>query len=188
MKIEKTKLEGVLLITPELFPDGGKEIFADHRGIFIEIYNEFKYKSSDIDVHFVEDDISISTKNVLRGIHGNSETWKLISCLQGKLFFVVVNCDKKSDKFGTWESFNLNDSNHSRILVPPKHGNGYVALTDTVMIHYKQSSYYNPTEQFTYRWNDPKFGIPWPVKDPILTPRDASAKYIEKKKIWKLGN
>lgn len=171
MKIEKTSLDGALLIKPEFF--------SDERGYFLETYSESKYKSQDIDIHFVEDDISISKKNVLRGIHGNNETWKLISCVHGKIFFVVVNCDKKSPAFGKWESFDLNDENHWRVLVPPMYGSAYVALTDKVIVQYKQSSYYNSQGQFTYRWDDPKFSINWPIENPILSPRDAGTKFID---------
>lgn len=171
MKIEETSLEGVLLIKPELF--------EDERGCFLETYNKSKYGDLGIDINFVEDDISISKKNVLRGIHGNNETWKLISCVHGKIFFVAVNCDKESPEFGKWESFDLNDENHWRVLLPPMYGNGYLSLTDKTIVQYKQSSYYNPAGQFTYRWNDSKFGINWPVKNPILALRDSGAKYID---------
>ncbi len=178
MKVEKTKLEGVLFIRPESFSNGRGELFNDARGMFLETYNDEKYKSYGIDVHFVEDDISVTTKNALRGIHGDHETWKLVSCLQGKVFFVVVNCDKKSAAFGEWEFFDLNGENHARVLVPPMYGIAYLALTDKTVFQYKQSMHYRPKGQFTYRWDDPKFGINWPIKNPILAPRDAAAKYI----------
>lgn len=163
-------MEGVLFVE--------RESFKDARGEFLETYNEAEYKKQGIAVDFLEDDISVSVKDVLRGIHGNDETWKLVSCLHGKVFFVVVNCDKNSAGFGTWESFDLNDVNHASILVPPLHGAAYCALTDKVIFHYKQSAYYNPKGQFTYRFDEPKFGIRWPIKNPILAPRDAAAKYI----------
>jgi dTDP-4-dehydrorhamnose 3,5-epimerase len=178
MKVEKTSLEGVLLIKPESLRDGEGEIFKDMRGVFFETYSEAKYKNLGINVHFVEDDISISRKNVLRGMHGNDRTWKLISCLYGKVFFVALNCDEKSAAFGKWESFNLNDENRWRILVPPMYGSGYLALTDKIILQYKQSEYYKPEGQFTYRWNDPRFNISWPVKNPILSARDATFRTI----------
>ena len=169
IKISKTDLGGVLLIEPYAF--------RDHRGCYTETYNEALYSKKGIDVKFIQDDISVSKKNVLRGIHGDSITWKLISCLYGEFYFVVVNCDKSSKNFGKWQAFNLSDKNYLQVLVPPKHGNGHLALTDTVIFHYKQSTYYNPDLQFTYRWNDPSLNIIWPVKNPILSKRDENGNF-----------
>jgi len=179
MKVEQTSLDGVVLIKPELFSQGDGELSHDERGMYLEIYNVAKYKKHGIDLDFVEDDVSVSKKDVLRGIHGNNKTWKLVSCVHGQIFFVVVNCDSSSSSFGKWESFDLSDSNHYQVLVPPKYGNGYLALTDKVIFHYKQSSYYDRSGQFSYRWDDPKFRIDWPIKSPILSERDSNAKYID---------
>jgi len=176
MEVQKTKFKDVLLIKPEPFQSGKGELFNDPRGIFLETYNEAKYKEHGIDISFVEDDISVSTKDVLRGLHGNKETWKLISCIHGEVFFVVVDCDEQSATFGEWESFTLNDKNYSQVLVPPMYGNGYLALTDKVVFHYKQSTYYKPGTQFTFRWDDPRFKINWPTETPILSDRDSNAK------------
>ena len=164
MVVEKTKLDGVLLIKL----DG----FEDHRGEYLELYNENLYKSKGIDIDFVEDDVSIATTGVIKGIHGDDCTWKLISCLHGKFYLVVINYDKESKDFGEWESFVLSDRNKHQVLVPPKHGNGHLCLSDKSIFHYKQSSYYDPSRQFTIRWNDPKFNLWWPVKEPILSMRD----------------
>ena len=164
MIVEKTKLDGVLLIKL----DG----FEDHRGEYLELYNEKLYREKGIDIHFVEDDISIATRDVIKGIHGDDCTWKLISCLHGKFYLVVINYDKQSKDFGKWESFVLSETNKHQVLVPPKHGNGHLCLSEKSIFHYKQSSYYDPSRQFTIKWNDPKFKIGWPVKNPILSLRD----------------
>lgn len=164
MIVEKTKLDGVLLIKL----DG----FEDHRGEYWELYNEKLYKSNGIDIGFVEDDISIATRGVIKGVHGDDRTWKLISCLYGKFYLVVINYDEQSKDFGRWESFVLSDRNKYQVLVPPRHGNGHLCLSEKSIFHYKQSSYYDPSRQFTIRWNDPRFKIWWPVKDPILSMRD----------------
>lgn len=164
MIVEKTKLEGVLLIKPE--------VFEDHRGQYAEIYNEDLYRRNGIDIKFVQDDISVSTRHVLRGIHGDEKTWKLISCLYGKFYFVVANCDKQSKDFGKWQSFILSDSNRHQVLVPPKHGNGHLVLSEQTIFHYKQSTYYDPGGQFTYKWDDPRLNIWWPIRDPVLSMRD----------------
>lgn len=166
--IEKTKLKGVLLIKPTAF--------EDFRGYYVETYNEELYKKSGIRVDLIQDDISVSKKGVLRGIHGDAETWKLISCLYGEFMFVVVNCDELSKDFLKWESFTLSAKNRFQILVPPKHGNAHLVLSDVAIFHYKQSTYYDPAGQFTYKWNDPRLNIPWPIKDPILSKRDELGK------------
>ena len=170
IKVSKTKLDGVLLIEPG--------VFEDFRGEYIETYNERDFKSKGVNVKFVQDDISVSTKNVLRGIHGDSDTWKLISCHYGKFYLVVVNCDKKSKNYGKWQSFTLSDKNRLQVLVPPKYGNGHLVLSNVTVFHYKQSTYYNPKKQFTYKWDDPEFNIWWPIKNPILSQRDEAGKYV----------
>lgn len=170
MEVIKTKLEGVLLVKPE--------VFEDHRGEYVEIYNEDLYRKNGIGVKFLQDDISVSTKHVLRGIHGDSETWKLISCLYGRFYLVVVNCDTESKNFGKWQAFVLSDRNRHQVLVPPKYGNGHLILSDKAIFHYKQSTYYDPSRQFTYKWDDPKLNIWWPVTNPILSQRDEVGYYV----------
>lgn len=166
IEASKTDLDGVLLIK--------LDFFEDHRGEYIETYNEALYKENGIDTRFVQDDISVSTKNVLRGIHGDDCTWKLISCLYGRFYLVVVNCDTESKDFGKWQSFILSDKNRQQILVPPKYGNAHLVLSDMTIFHYKQSTYYDRKKQFTYKWDDPKLNISWPIKNPILSQRDES--------------
>lgn len=170
IEFKKTTLEGVLEI--RLDP------FYDERGSYIELFNNRLYKEHGIALKFVQDDISTSKKNVLRGIHGDCETWKLISCLYGEFFFVVVNCDVASKDFGKWESFILSDKEPRQILVPPKHGNAHLALTEKVIFHYKQTTYYNPKRQFTYKWDDPRFKIQWPAVQPILSKRDQTGYFV----------
>jgi len=164
ISVHKTNLEKVLLVRPD--------IFEDHRGQFIEIYNEGLYHEHGIKIKFIQDDISISDKNVLRGIHGDEKTWKLVSCLMGKFYLVVVNCEKKSVSFGKWEAFVLSDVNKNQVLIPPKYGNAHLVLSKKAIFHYKQSTYYDPESQFTYIWNDPTFNIWWPIDKPILSIRD----------------
>jgi dTDP-4-dehydrorhamnose 3,5-epimerase len=169
MKVSKTQLEGVLLIQ--------LDTFEDHRGEYVETYNEEIYRQQGINLKFVQDDISVSHHQVLRGIHGDTETWKLISCLVGRFYFVVVNCDRESPEFGKWQAFTLSDRNRHQVLVPPKHGNGHLVLSGKTIFHYKQTTYYNPQAQFTYKWNDPTFNIWWPIRNPILSQRDEYGKF-----------
>lgn len=164
IKVSKTKLKNVLLVQPS--------IFKDFRGQYVETFNEENYRKEGIDVKFIQDDISLSLKNVLRGIHGDDITWKLISCLYGKIYQVVVNCDKNSKDFGKWQSFILSDKNRCQLLIPPKYGNAHLVLSKEAIFSYKQSTYYDPKRQFSYKWNDPRFKIRWPINNPILSKRD----------------
>ena len=166
LNITETKLQGVLLIKPPT-------IFEDFRGSYIELYNDEIYKNAGILVDVKQDDISTSNKNVLRGIHGDSTTWKLISCLYGRFFLVVVDCKKDSKQFLQWESFELSDLNREQVLIPPGFGNGHLVLSDRAIFHYKQSTYYERASQFTYLWDDPAINISWPTSNPILSVRDS---------------
>lgn len=164
IKVSKTNLDKVLLIE--------SDIFEDFRGQYVEIFNKELYEKEGIDAKFIQDDIATSHKDVLRGIHGNQENWKLVSCLYGKIFLVVVNCDTDSKDFGKWQSFILSDENRQQVLIPPKFGNSYLTLSELSIFHYKQTVYYGQSEQFSYKWNDPRFKIAWPIKNPILSERD----------------
>ena len=86
---------------------------------------------------------------MLRGIHGDTKTWKLISCLQGSFYMVVVNNDPNSSQYREWASFTLSDTNHLQVLVPPKFGNGHVVMSERAIFHYKQSTEYDRASQFT---------------------------------------
>lgn len=165
LKIEPTRLHGVKLIAP---PTN----FEDFRGSYVELYNRELYQKAGINVDFLQDDISTSTRHVLRGIHGDDQTWKLVSCLYGKFYLVVVDRDPASPTYQQWESFTLSDNNRLQVLIPPKHGNGHLVLSEMAIFHYKQNSYYDRPGQFTILWNDPAYKIWWPVQTPILSRRD----------------
>lgn len=165
MEVRKTKLENVLVIEPPT-------IFEDFRGMYVETYNRTLYSRAGIDMDFIQDDISISSRNVLRGIHGDQETWKLISCLWGKFYLVVVNWDASSSQYRQSDSFLLSDQNRLQVLVPPKFGNGHLVLSEHAIFHYKQTTDYDRKGQFTILWNDPSLKIWWPVSNPLLSRRD----------------
>ena len=164
MKVEKTSLKGVSKIT--------FSFFEDFRGRYVEYYDKNKYHKLGIDIDFVQDNIVVACKDNLRGIHGDDKTWKLMSCAQGRIYLVVVNCIKEDVNFGKWEGFTLTGENGIQILVPPKHGVGPFWLTDEAVFYYKQSTFYGEAKQFTYRFDDSRFNILWPIKDPILSKRD----------------
>lgn len=164
--IEKTSLESVLLIKPS--------IFEDHRGTYVETFNIEDYKNNGININFVRDDISTSVKNVLRGVHYDNKTWKLVQCMYGKIYFVVIDMREDSSNYLKWQSFILTSENRHQVLVPPNFGNAHLVLSDEVIFHYKMSEYYDPQNEKCLRWNDPKANIWWPITNPILSIKDLS--------------
>ncbi len=166
--VETCRLPGGLKITPAI-------VFEDFRGAYVETYNEKLYRDAGISVHFVQDDFSFSSKNVLRGIHGDGGTYKLVTCPHGEFYLVVVNCDEGSDNFCQWVSFELSENNRQQVLVPPKHGLAHLVTSEHAIFSYKQSTYYDRASQFTYRYDDARFAIDWPIGDPILSERDRQA-------------
>jgi len=143
--------------------------FIDHRGEYCEIYNSGWILKLGHKVPFIQDDISISRKGVLRGIHGDRRTWKYVSVLYGAAYVVVV--DPQSKK---WESYTIDEKSRVALLSRPGLGLGHLALTDPVVWWYKQSADYGgPQQQFTIRYDDPAYDIYWPTKDPILSRRDS---------------
>lgn len=167
MEFVKTKLDGVVLVKPD--------IHEDFRGNYTETYNRELYAKNGIPVEFVADACSVSSKHVLRGLHGDKKTWKLIDCRYGRFYLVILNLVEGSPQYGQWESFTLSDSNRWQVLVPPQFANAHLALTDTIVFHYKKSEYYDPNGEFTLRYDDPRFNIWWPIKNPLLSTRDDSA-------------
>ena len=165
LDIRATQLHRVRTITPPT-------MFEDFRGSYVELYNEEIYRAAGVDVAFIQDDISTSTHHVLRGIHGDAATWKLVSCLHGRFYLVVVDMEEGSPTYRQWEGFTLSDTNRTQVLIPPHHGNGHVVLSDVAIFHYKQNTLYDRSGQFTILWNDPDYDFWWPVKDPILSRRD----------------
>ncbi len=153
--------------------------FKDFRGYYQETYNEQEYFSLGINIKFIQDDVSVSSHNVLRGLHGDTKTWKLVSCLSGKFFLAVVNFDKSSNQYCKYDSFILSEEDNKQILIPPMFANGHIVLSQKTIFHYKQSTYYEGMgEQFTIKWNDPKIDIKWPHNNPILSDRDAKVEYL----------
>ncbi len=172
---ESTKIKDLKIITPY--------VFHDFRGEYVETFSRKDYNQFlDVDgqpIDFVEDDISMSKYGVFRGLHGDSKTWKLIQCLLGEIYYVVVDMRKDSPTYLNWESFAVNEKNRIQILVPAGCGNGHLCMTERCIFSYKQSQYYSGMEnQFTVRWDDPKLNIFWPMKDMMLSERDLSAKFI----------
>jgi dTDP-4-dehydrorhamnose 3,5-epimerase len=168
LKVAPASLDGVLVIEPATR-------FEDFRGEYVETYNEDLYRKAGIDVRFVQDDISVSTRGVLRGLHGDDRTWKLVSCLIGRFYLVVVDWRPESPTYRRWEAFTLSERNRTQVLIPPNVGNGHLVMSEQAVFSYKQSEYYHRKSQFSIRWNDPTLNIYWPIANPILSTRDAFA-------------
>lgn len=148
------------------------ESFNDFRGKYIESFNLKKYTRL-YGIDFVQDDFSYSKKNVLRGFHGDIKTWKLFSCISGKVQFAFINNNKKSKMYLHNEDFILDENSQKQILVPPNFGSAHLVLSSKAIIHYKQSTYYKQYKQFTISYNNPFLNFDWKIdKKPILSERD----------------
>jgi len=150
--------------------------FKDLRGDISTIVDKF-IQTKIIKKSFsnYSDKIMIRKKNTLTGIHGDNKTWKILSCLKGKILVVLVNCDLKSKKFGKHHKIILSEKDTNSLIIPPKIGNSYLCLYQENIIFYKNlfnGKYNDFDKQFTYKWNDKKFKIKWPITNPILSKRD----------------
>lgn len=172
--VESRKIQNLRIITPD--------IFHDFRGEYVCTFLKTAYKFRDEEgapIEFLEDDISVSRQTVLRGLHGDAKTWKLIQCLVGDIYLVVADMRTSSKTYLNWESFAIGEQTRKQILVPAGCANGHLCLSKRCMFSYKQSQVYQGKgDQFTIRWDDPKLGIWWPVKDPLLSIRDAGAAFL----------
>ncbi|MBM3645699.1 MAG: dTDP-4-keto-6-deoxy-D-glucose epimerase [Alphaproteobacteria bacterium] len=165
LKVERTRLDGVLLIHP-------LSMYEDFRGDYVETYNEAAYHAAGIVDRFIQDDYATSGRHVLRGVHGDNKTVKLISCPYGRLYVNVVNNDPASRQYRQWQGFTLSSDNRLQVYIPARFGNAYLVMSDVAVFHYKQTTYYDRAGQFTIKWNDPDYKMWWPVRDPILSERD----------------
>ena len=168
MIIHSTKFEKAKLIE---IP-----VHRDFRGEYVETFNKNNYDV--FGLTFIQDDFSTSYKNVLRGFHGDPETWKLVQVLSGEIYEVIVDFNQGSPTYLQWQAFHLGESNRNQLLIPAGFGTAMLALTDNVIFYYKQTTYYGNPVQFTLRWDDPRIGVYWPIKSPILSERDAQAKLL----------
>jgi dTDP-4-dehydrorhamnose 3,5-epimerase len=149
-----------------------ESIFRDRRGfIWTSWTNKKKYK----DLKFNHDKFALSKKNVLRGIHWDTKTWKLISCVYGKIFFVIVDCRPGSTSYLKYSKLILDHKKNESILIPPMFGNAMLCLSDECVLHYKLSykgTYNDFNKQQSMHWNDLRVKIKWPKKKFILSNRD----------------
>ena len=148
----------------------------DLRGTIFTTYDINVYdKYLPENIRFIHDKFSESSHNVLRGLHGDSKSWKLVSCIYGEVFQVIVDMRMESPTYLKWESWMLNDTNKLQILVPQGFLNGYYVRSEKVVYHYKYAyagEYLDIKDQMVVKWNDDRINIDWPCSDPILSGRD----------------
>lgn len=174
MKFEKTKLEGVVIITPD--------VFGDHRGFFMESWSQRKMEEVGLFYDFVQDNHSLSTvKGTLRGIHfqkGNKAQAKLVRCVRGAVLDVAVDLRHDSPTYKQWVSVELSAENKKQLMIPRGFGHGFVTLTDEVEFLYKADNYYAPEADGGIRWNDPEIGVEWGINNPILSAKDEKNPFL----------
>jgi dTDP-4-dehydrorhamnose 3,5-epimerase len=166
--VESTPLPGVLLVKPK--------VFRDDRGQFLESWRESAYAEHGM-TGFVQDNISVSRRGVLRGMHLQNPQGqgKLVSALRGRIFDVALDTRHGSPTFGRWFGVELTDENRWQLYIPVGFAHGFQALTDDVVFSYKCTDYYAPLAERTVRWNDPEVAITWPIPEAILAPKDEGA-------------
>ncbi|MDQ0232759.1 dTDP-4-dehydrorhamnose 3,5-epimerase [Metabacillus malikii] len=176
MKITNTNLDGVIIIEPN--------VFGDHRGWFMETYNESNFLDAGINVKFVQDNQSFSAvKGTLRGLHyqlNPKAQTKLVRCTRGSIFDVAIDIRKGSPTYGNWFGVELSAKNNKQLLVPKGFEHGFLTLTENVEVQYKVDELYAPECDRGILWNDPTIGIEWPIDiEPILSEKDQKAPLLK---------
>ena len=172
MKVIKTKLEGVVIIEPQ--------VFFDDRGYFFESFSQQRFNEQVAPITFVQDNESKSSYGVLRGLHFQKPTFaqsKLVRVVKGKVLDVAVDLRKDSLTFGQYESVVLSEENKRQFFIPQGFAHGFAVLSEEAIFQYKCDNYYAPQSEGSVRWNDPTIGIDWqlPEKDIILSAKDEKA-------------
>ena len=165
--VRKTTLAGVLVIEPE--------VFADERGFFMETYHQRRYAEHGLAETFVQDNCSHSSRAVLRGLHYQLEhaQAKLVSVITGRIYDVAVDIRRGSPTFGRWVAEILSQDNHRQLFTPAGFAHGFCVLSDTADVMYKCTDFYAPGDEYGILWSDPKLNIDWPIKQPVLSAKDA---------------
>ncbi|MDL2297784.1 dTDP-4-dehydrorhamnose 3,5-epimerase [Synergistaceae bacterium OttesenSCG-928-D05] len=167
MEIQVSAFPGLLFIKPK--------IFGDSRGWFYESWNKAQYECIGITENFVQDNISFSSKSVLRGLHYQKpySQGKLVSVLHGEVWDVVVDLRKSAPSFGKWQGFTLTGEKKEQLYVPEGFAHGFCVLSETALFQYKCTDKYSPESEHGIIWNDPSLQIPWPVDAPIISEKDS---------------
>ena len=173
MDITRTPIDGVLLLQPKIWPDA--------RGFFVETWQRDRYSEAGITLPFVQDNYARSSCGILRGLHfqRSRPQGKLVYVSAGAVFDVTVDIRQHSPTFGAWYGTVLSEENQHQLWVPPGLAHGYCVLSEHAGFHYKCTEFYCPGDEGGLRWNDPDIGIEWPLKDPILSAKDAAAPFFK---------
>ena len=171
MEVVSTPIAGVLLIKPK--------IWADARGYFVETWQQERYTAAGINLPFVQDNHSMSTYGILRGLHFQKTRpqGKLVYVSLGKVFDVAVDIRPASPTFGQWYGVELTQENQWQLWIAPGLAHGFAVTSETAHFHYKCTDYYCPEDEGAIRWNDPTFNVRWPVANPRLSEKDAAAPF-----------
>jgi dTDP-4-dehydrorhamnose 3,5-epimerase len=171
LQVRETTLQDARLFVPD--------VFGDDRGFFKETYSTTKYRALGLADDFVQDSVSFSVKNVLRGLHGDPAMSKLVQVLRGEIWDVIVDLRQDSPTYRQWQGFTLSEHNHVQLYIPAGFLHGFLAQTDGVVFAYKHGALYDPQREFSIRWNDPTLAIAWPLSgDPIVSARDQAAPFL----------
>jgi dTDP-4-dehydrorhamnose 3,5-epimerase len=182
MKLIPTEIPDVVVIEPQ--------VFGDHRGFFVETWSERAFADAGLDVSFVQDNWSRSTRGILRGLHYQIRhaQGKLVRVTQGEVFDVAVDMRRASPTFGAWVGTFLSATNFRSMYVPPGFAHGFYVTSDSADFQYKCTDRYAPEFERTLAWNDPALQIAWPLEKggpPILSEKDrARAVYLEKAEVF----
>ena len=171
MEVIKTELKGILVIKPK--------VFGDERGYFFESFNEDNYRKAGIDFCFVQDNISKSKKNTVRGLHyqiGDFAQGKLCKVIYGKVLDVAVDIRFGSPTFGKYFSSELSEENHTQLWIPPGFAHGFSVLSDEAIFSYKCTKLYSKADERAILFNDKDLNIDWRVNDPIVSEKDFKSK------------
>ena len=172
-KFLKMSIPEVVLIEPR--------VFFDSRGFFVELFKASDFQANNIPITFVQVNHSRSQKNVLRGLHyqlNPKAQAKLISVVHGEIYDVAVDIRRGSPTFGHWVAERLSETNKKMLFIPEGFAHGFCVLSDTAEIVYYCSKEYAPESERTILWHDPMVGISWPVKEPVLSPKDAGGSFL----------
>jgi dTDP-4-dehydrorhamnose 3,5-epimerase len=174
MKVEKTTIPDVLILTPK--------VFDDERGFFLESYNQNIFKDAGISLEFVQDNHSKSSQGVIRGLHFQKKKpqGKLVRCIQGEILDIVVDIRLNSLTFGSVLTVKLNQENKKQVWVPTGLAHGFSVLSETAEFLYKVTDFYDPEDEAGIRWNDPDLAIDWQVKNPQLAKKDQDLPLFQK--------
>jgi dTDP-4-dehydrorhamnose 3,5-epimerase len=167
-----TDFEGAKIFVPD--------VFEDDRGFFKETYNAGRYRAAGLLDTFVQDSVSFSTRNVIRGLHFDAAMSKLVTVLRGRIWDVIADLREGSPTYGRWQGFHLSEDNHRQLYVPAGFAHGFLTLSDDVVFSYKHGAMYDPARERAIRWNDPTLAVAWPlVGEPRLSAKDAIAPLLK---------